>query len=507
MPAPTWTWRWTCVACGNVNAGGQHCAKCRTHWAGRTYPAQGRSQSAGRRAGRAGGGASSAHPASWRSSADPTGGAAADRRTRSRDPERQDQADKPSPNNEEDRIKWVRKELHSQIEKGTTHVRILTPDEAERHTLYPTVPDYRKDRQGADTFIKAQRTKLQQALANLRHQAELRTDLSEPQALVGFYRRMVYAALPVPEQLTQYERIIDTTTAKIDYCKEQAAEYKRLYDNTCALLGNLQLDHDALTESVTQLHKSAMKESLEAEMEAEYQEDADLNEAADFFQKMYMDEMKRTAAPPQQPASGPPPGAAAASAPATAARPQPATPNAGQVTAEQVTHVIDQRIQQLQGTLQQGLVELMQVQMQSLTQQLSTQLAAVVPAQPPTTPAAPPQSQPPPQPRSFAQAAQHPPAPTGATGRTNLKEQAAVKLAKAANTLTAATAHQARQEARAQRLQQSRQLPAVHPPPPMEAAETDNTNKANQETANTPQQTEIPAEEVDLTSDADSAAF
>ncbi len=214
-----WEWRWTCVACGNYNVGGEYCARCSQHWAGKSPPKRG--QSARRKSGGGGGGgnsASSAHPSSWRSPADPTGGAAPNRRSKSQEPKAKSE-NGDSKETAEDRQAWVKKEINSQIEKGYHHVRILTPEEAVLHSQFAVPPYHRKDKAARDEYTRIQRNKLQQALANFRTQVELGNDLSEAESLVGLHRRTVFAALPIPEQLTQYERVCVTTEAKMEYCK------------------------------------------------------------------------------------------------------------------------------------------------------------------------------------------------------------------------------------------------------------------------------------------------
>ena len=201
---PEWTWTWTCVSCSNVNMGGEHCARCNAHWAGRKPKGGGRSSSHGRKhGGKSSGSSSSAHPSSWRSSADPTGGAV-DRRSKSQEPKKANDSKGESPfSDPDDRIEWVSKEINSQIEKGFIHVRILTPEEAAAHPLYQTPPNHRLDKTAAESFVKTQRAKLQQALANYKTQTELGNDLCEVEQMVGLYRRQVFAATPIPEQLTQ----------------------------------------------------------------------------------------------------------------------------------------------------------------------------------------------------------------------------------------------------------------------------------------------------------------
>ena len=76
--------------------------------------------------------------------------------------------------------------------------------------------------------MKTQRTKLQQALTNYKTQNDFGNDLTEPENLVSLYCRLVFCALPIPEQLTQYERVLNTTETKIEYCKNQAAHFKKL---------------------------------------------------------------------------------------------------------------------------------------------------------------------------------------------------------------------------------------------------------------------------------------
>ncbi len=484
----SWQWRWTCVTCGNYNASGEHCVRCKQHWTGKTPPRRG--PSVRRRTGGSGGSgnsSSAAHPSSWRSSADPTGGAAP-RRSRSQEPKpKPDQVDRDTT---DDRQSWVKKEISSQVERGHHHVRILTPEEALLHPQYVAPPCHRKDKAACEEYTRVQRGKLQQALANFRTQIELNNDLTEAEGLVGLHRRTVYAALPIPEQLTQYERVCATTEAKMEYCKTQVEHYRKMFDRASTLLVSLQRDHQSLMESTTQLHQFAMKEQLAEEME-----DDELNEAADAFQRQMAKEEQlpqHQQPPPPQTGSQQRPQMQQPAA-QTAAAAAPSTASGQSLTPDDLAQAIDSKVMQVASTLQESLMHSMRVQMETMAAQLSAQLTLnagsgpQAPAPQPHTAAAgpqPPVSSPqvyhigesttPPSRNRTSPAMTAFPSGARATGatarpRTALKEQAQAALSRASNDLAAATAHSHRTEVKQQRLQRSREDNAPAAPPPPEA--------------------------------------
>ena len=84
------------------------------------------------------------------------------------------------------------------------------PEEAEAHRDHVQPPDF-KDTEACKTYTKDMKLKLQQALKHYQAQVSVNAQTTDTEAMVGLLRRQAIAAQPFPQQLQEYDKLLEIT--------------------------------------------------------------------------------------------------------------------------------------------------------------------------------------------------------------------------------------------------------------------------------------------------------